>query len=138
MEIEIYCDESNQQLLSSSKESVNRFFLIGGLWLPRNKRDSFKERIREIRVDEDCFGEAKWNAVSPSKVSFYLRLVDFFFEQELDLRFRCIVVDSHKVDLERYHQADQEVGYYKFCYHLLKNWIEDFNSYYIFVLVNRI
>lgn len=133
MEIEIYCDESNQQLLSSTKPNQNRFFLIGGLWLPAAKRALFKEGIAEIKRDENCFGEAKWNAVCPSKLSFYVRLVDFFFEQELDLRFRCVVIDSQRVDLEKYHQADQELGYYKFCYQLLKNWIDDFNSYSIFV-----
>lgn len=133
MDIEIYCDESNQQLLSSTKPTQNRFFLIGGLWLPSAKRGLFKEGIAKIKRTENCFGEAKWSAVCPSKLSFYIRLVDFFFEQGYDLRFRCIVVDSQKVDLHKYHQADQELGFYKFCYQLLKNWIEDFKDYYIFV-----
>lgn len=133
MDIEIYCDESNQQLLSSTKPTRNRFFLIGGLWLPSAKRRLFKEGIAEIKRTENCFGEAKWSAVCPSKLSFYMRLVDFFFEQGYDLQFRCIVVDSQKVDLRKHHQADQELGFYKFCYQLLKNWIEDFNDYYIFV-----
>jgi len=133
MEIEIYCDESNQQLLSSTKPSQNRFFLIGGLWLPAAKRKLFKESITSIAHAENCFGEAKWNNVCPSKLSFYIKLVDFFFEQGNDLRFRSIVIDSQKVDLRRYHQADQELGFYKFCYQLLKNWIEDFNDYFIFL-----
>lgn len=133
MDIEIYCDESNQQSLSSKKPSQNRYFLIGGLWLPSEKRGLFKETIRSIAQTENTFGEAKWRAVCPSKLSFYLKLVDFFFEQEYDLQFRCIVIDTHKIDLEKYHDADQELGYYKFCYQLIKNWIQDFNSYSIFV-----
>ncbi len=133
MEIEIYCDESNQQLLSSKKPGQNTYFLIGGLWLPSEKRGLLKETIRSISHTENAFGEAKWKAVCPSKLSFYLKLVDFFFEQEYDLRFRCIVIDTNKVNLEKYHGADQELGYYKFCYQLMKNWIEDFNSYSIFL-----
>lgn len=132
MEIELYCDESNQQLISSTQPSENRFFLIGGLWLPAEYRRVFKGEFNKIRHSENCFGEAKWNAVCPSKLSFYLKLVDFFFEKGLDLRFRCMVIDSKKVDLEKYHQADQELGFYKFCYQLIKNWIEDFNNYSIF------
>lgn len=132
MEIELYCDESNQQSISSTKPT-NRFFLIGGLWLPAEKRSPFKNELTKIKRTENCSGEAKWNAVCPSRLSFYLKVVDFFFEQGLDLRFRCIVIDSQKVNLEKYHQADQELGYYKFCYQLIKNWIEDFNTYTIFL-----
>jgi len=43
------------------------------------------------------------------------------------------VVDTQRVDLQKYHEADKELGYYKFYYQLLKNWIEDFNSYRVFV-----
>lgn len=35
--------------------------------------------------------------------------------------------------MEKYHDAAQELGYYKFCYQLMKYWIEDFNSYSIFL-----
>lgn len=133
MDIEIYGDESNQQLLVSKDFSRGSFFLIGGIWLPSSKRNLFKEGIKEIRQSENCFGEIKWNAVSPSKLPFYLKLVDFFFDQGFDLRFRCIVIDTQTLDLATYHQADQELGYYKFCYQLLKNWIEDFNTYSIYL-----
>jgi hypothetical protein len=132
MDIEIYCDESNQQLLSAKEPPLSRFLLIGGLWLPVAKRQQFKESINRIRQEEGCFGEIKWRAVCPSKLHFYLSLVDFFFNQGNELRFRCIAVDTQKVDLELYHEADQELGFYKFCYQLLKNWIEDFNTYSIF------
>jgi hypothetical protein len=133
VDIEIYCDESNQQLLGSTKPTGKRFFLIGGIWLPASKRNEYKEAINSIRQEEHCFGEAKWKTVSPSKLSFYLKLMDFFFRQEYDLRFRCIVVDTQRINLQKYHEADKELGYYKFCYQLLKNWIEDFNSYSIFL-----
>ena len=132
MELDIYCDESNQELLSSNRDSINKYFLIGGVWLPSSKRGLYKQIIGNIKKEEQTFGEAKWNKVSPSRLSFYLKLIDFFFNQGEELRFRCIVIDSKKVDLARYHDADQELGFYKFCYQLLKNWIEDFNSYSIF------
>ncbi len=134
MDIEIYCDESNQQALGATDKTTNgSFFLIGGLWLPSSKRNEIKRHIREIQNVHDCFGEIKWRAVSPSKLPFYLNVVDYFFGQGLALRFRCIVIDTDIVNLERYHEADKELGYYKFCYQLLKNWIEDFNSYSIFM-----
>lgn len=133
MEIEIYCDESNQQLLVKEDADGRPYFSIGGIWLPSEKRTEFKQGIKAIREKENCFGEIKWNKVSPSRLNFYLQLVDYFFQQDLDLRFRCILIDTTKLDLSTYHQADQELGYYKFCYQLIKNWIDDFNSYSIFV-----
>lgn len=141
MDFEVYCDESNQELLCSAgrtpraplSEESSRFFLIGGLWLPAAKRSSMKARIREARLRHGCFGEAKWRSISPSQLPFYLDIIDIFFEAGADINFRCIAIDSRTVDLSRYHQADQELGYYKFCYQLLKHWTEDFCSYRVFL-----
>ena len=77
-------------------------------------------------------GEFKWQKVSPSRLAFYCDLVSLFFAEGDRLRFRCIAVDHTKVNLVKYHDNDQELGFYKFYYQLLHHWIDDFNDYSIF------
>ena len=48
------------------------------------------------------------------------------------MRFRCIAIDREKVNLVRFHNCDQELGFYKFYYQLLHHWILDANSYSVF------
>jgi len=131
MRFEIYCDESRHELLSSRPEGIGRYVLIGGLWVPSELRGYLKQAIRRLREAHNTWGEIKWNCVSVPRLDFYRRLVALFFDN--DVRFRCIVVEREKVNLVRYHQADHELGFYKFYYQLLHHWIKDFNEYAIFL-----
>lgn len=131
MEFEIYCDESRQDLFSSKKAIKSKYTLIGGVWIEANKRQQYKDQIKAIRNNYKVFGEIRWNAVSPSKLDFYLEIINFFFNS--DIRFRCIVIEKENLNLVRYHQSDQELGFYKFYYQLIHHWILDFNRYRIFV-----
>jgi hypothetical protein len=133
MDFEIYCDESRLELLALKPPCPDHYVLIGGLWVPASRRPVFKDEISAIRKKERCFGEIKWNAVAPSRLPFYLRLIDWFFDKGVELRFRCIVVERDKVNLVRYHESDQELGFYKFYYQLIHHWILDFNTYAIFL-----
>ncbi len=131
MRFEVYCDESNPDLLASTRSSA-RFLVIGSLWLPATLRARCKAEIDALRNRNRFGGELKWNKVSPSRESGYRDLVRWFFDQGDDLRFRCITVDRDQVDLKLYHQGDQELGFYKFYYQLLHHWILDFDEYSIF------
>ena len=106
--------------------------VIGSLWLPAENRSPFKQAIHELRDKYKVGGEFKWQKISPSREDFYLSLVDWFFEQSGCLRFRCIAVEHNKVNLFRYHDCDQELGFYKFYYQMLHHWIFDWNEYAIF------
>ncbi|MBZ5555225.1 MAG: DUF3800 domain-containing protein [Acidobacteriia bacterium] len=132
MKFEIYCDESRQDLLSTKSEQKDKNLLIGGLWLPAEKRAEIKERINRLKKEFDVRGEVKWQKTSNSRVDFYKKLIDLFIGFGLDLRFRCIAVEAEKVNLLRYHGNDQELGFYKFYYQLIHHWIYDFNEYAIF------
>jgi hypothetical protein len=70
----------------------------------------------------------KWSKVSASRLEDYKKLVEFFFAEAV-LRFRVIVVDQHKLDFGKYHQGDRELGFYKFYYELLHQWLEGGNEY---------
>jgi hypothetical protein len=131
MNFDIYCDESRPDLLSS-KNPTSKFMVIGSLWLNTDNRVVYKEGIHDLRNKHMIGGEFKWQKASPSRLPFYLELVDWFYKQGDSLRFRCIAVEHQKVNLLHYHDSDQELGFYKFYYQLLHHWILDFNEYAVF------
>ena len=130
MEFDIYCDESHPDLLST-KEPLVKYIVIGSVWLKTYNRDKFKNDIHSLRDKYKVGPEFKWLKVSKSRIEFYKDLVKLFISKGNDLVFRCIVVDNDKVNL-KFHEHDQELGFYKFYYQLLNPWIEESNEYKIF------
>jgi hypothetical protein len=131
MDIEVYCDEAHPDLFSSQKPKV-KYMIIGGLWLKGDDRDRFKKELYQLKNRHRIGGEFKWRKVSPSRLEFYNALVTWFYDKGDDLRFRCIAVDHNHVNLVKFHENDQELGFYKFYYQMLHHWIHDFNSYAVF------
>jgi len=131
MDFEIYCDESRQELFSSKKPKADEYVLIGGLWVEASKRGKYKDEIKELRIEHKLYGQFKWQKVSLSRVDFYLKLIHLFFHS--DMRFRVIVLAANELDSVKFHQADNELMFYKFYYQLLHYWILDNNRYRIFV-----
>ncbi len=131
MKFDVYCDESRPDLLSTQHPQA-QYMVIGGLWLPSEQRTQMKEEIHALRDKHRIGGEFKWQKVSPSKLSFYCDFVDWFVSKGDQLRFRCIAVESSKVDFLKFHNDDQELGFYKFYYQMLHHWILDFNDYAVF------
>ncbi|MCR4991201.1 MAG: DUF3800 domain-containing protein [Lachnospiraceae bacterium] len=131
----MYCDESRQDLLAN-KEAItsnNRYVSIGGLLVPRDKRDLLKQRLNDLKLKYGIVKEFKWGNVSENKLDFYKALVNLFFEAEFrDVCFRCVVIDALEIDNEKYNDDDQELGYYKFYYQLIHNWVNSRDKYYIF------
>jgi hypothetical protein len=131
MRFDVYCDENWPDLLSTKKPQAN-YMVIGSLWLRRDDREEFKKAIHELRDKHKVGGEFKWNKVSASRLDFYKDLITWFIDQGDNLRFRCIAVEQQKINLLKYHENDQELGFYKFYYQMLHHWIDDFNEYSIF------
>lgn len=131
MKFDVYCDESHPDLLGS-KHSSSQFLTIGGLWLAKQDRVRFKQAIHDLRNKHKIGGEFKWQKISPSRQAFYNELIDWFFEQNDNLRFKCIAVEHQKVNLLKYHGSDQELGFYKFYYQMLHHWVLDWNEYAVF------
>jgi hypothetical protein len=123
MEFVIYCDESRHD-----HSPQNRFMSIGGLWVPRPLKEAMTQKFRAARESVNLKGEVKWSKVSQKRLADYQKLVDFFFDQP-DLRFRAIVVDQSKVDVNRFHGGDRELGFYKFYFEMIEKWILAGNRY---------
>lgn len=131
--IDVYCDESRQDLLanSSSITDNNRFCCIGGISVPIEHREEIKSEIKALKEKHDVSGELRWGTVSNNKLDFYLDLVDFFFGRS-DLMFRTVVIDAAKVQNDVFNNSDQELGYYKFYYQLLNHWLVANDTYRIY------
>jgi len=132
MNFEVYCDESRQEYFWTKADSPhNRYVLIGSLWLESSQRAQIKAEIKALRAKHNLFGEFKWKRVSPSRQQFYVDLIDLFFHSSM--RFRAIVLPANQLNAIQFHNADNELMFYKFYYQLLHHWILDFNTYRIFV-----
>lgn len=129
--IEVYCDESRPETIFSNN-STDRYMVIGGIWVNNTERKKVKNKMNYLKKKYKIKGEIKWTKVSPMSLDFYKEMLEYFFENE-EIRFRCIVVDSYKIDLEKYHNSDGELGFYKFYYQLLNKWIDGNESYRIYL-----
>jgi len=125
----IYCDESCHLEHDNIKP-----MLLGCIWCPEDKKDAIFARLREIKIRNGIkpHCELKWNAVSPSKLSYYLDLVDYFFDNS-DLHFRTLIVpDKVQLNHKAYKQSHDQF-YYKMYFDLLKTIISPQNSYNIYI-----
>ena len=130
MNIEVYCDESGQELFRS-KARGEKYVLIGGIWIRAEERQDHKDAIKRLRGKHAVHNEFKWKKVSPSRLAFYEDLVDLFFQREMN--FRTLVLRADELDVLKFSQSDNELMFYKFYYQLLHHWILDLNDYRIFV-----
>lgn len=124
-EVSIYCDESRHE-----GQSHQPFMVIGGLWLPREKRGEILDGLRAVREAHGVTGELKWGKVSQKKLAGYQAVVDFIAGRE-DIHFRCIVVEKAKVDHDKYFQNDRQLGFWVFYWYCLKQWMGSGNTYFI-------
>ena len=125
----IYCDESCHLEHDNIKP-----MLLGCIWCPEDKKNIIFTRLREIKVRNGIkpHCELKWNAVYPSKLSYYLDLVDYFFDN-CDLHFRTLIVpDKTKLNHDAYQQSHDDF-YYKMYFDLLKTIIAPQYSYNIYL-----
>ena len=127
MEYVVYCDESRHE-----GPGHHTYMSIGGLWVPRSEKIELTRQFRALCRSLNLRSEIKWNKVSATRLEAYKRLVDFFFEHD-SLLYRVIVVNRTKVNVEKYHGGDWELGFYKFYYEMLEKWLMKGNQYLILV-----
>lgn len=124
----IYCDES-----CHLEHDVSKVMVLGAVWCPEEKAHEIAKRIRELKAEAGLarWYEVKWTKVSPSKREFYLRLIDYFFDDD-DLHFRAVVIPDKSLLRHGEFAQNHDTFYYKTYYTLIKNLLspEDrFNIY---------
>lgn len=116
--LHIYCDESRQ--------TADRYMVIGGLILDRENEPRFAEAMALYRQSQNMHAELKWSKVSDQKFREYQALIDLFFTFNRAVHFKSIVVDTQEIDNRRYNKNDAELGFYKLMYQFL---LHSFGAY---------
>lgn len=95
--------------------------VLGAIVCPANRAREIAVRLREIRAKHQIRPdvEIKWTKVSPSKIDFYLDVIDYFFDDD-DLSFRAVVAPKAGLDHERFAQTHDD-WYYKMMFYLVRN-----------------
>ena len=118
--IEIYCDESGHELLTSAPDKrKGRYFGIGAIRIDAADRERLKKEFREIKEEHKIPWEIKWRKISNSNIKFYLDIIDWFIQSPIN--FRLVRIDTDNLDLAFWHDQDAELGFYKFYYQCLKH-----------------
>jgi hypothetical protein len=114
--LNIYCDESCH--LQNDK---NKVMILGAVWCLDEKKKEIFERIKEIKKKHNLSStfEAKWTKVSKSKISFYLELIDYFFDDD-HLHFRVLVIPDKSILNHTEFNQDHDTWYYKMYFNMLK------------------
>jgi hypothetical protein len=125
----IYCDES-----CHLENDHHRSMTLGAVWCPLDKTREIAQRIREIKVEHGLAPdfEIKWTKVSQSKRSFYLALIDYFFDDD-DLHFRALVVPDKSLLRHNDYAQTHDDWYYKMYFDMLKIIISPTDRYRIYI-----
>ena len=130
--IEIYCDESGHELLTTPKEKrTNQYFGIGAIKFQAADREKFKNELKSLQKKYHIPWEIKWRKLAPTNMPFYKALIDWFINS--DIQFRLVRIDTTNFDLEFWHNRDPELGFYKFYYQCLKHILCESYKYRIFM-----
>lgn len=130
MEYCVYSDESCH--LEHQKEI--KPMVLGAVWCPKMEKDEIYKRLKEIKVKHGLSSvcELKWNAVSPSMLSYYEDVVNYFFDNS-NLHFRALIVpDKTLLRHQDFNQTHDEF-YYKMYFDLLKTIFDPKSSYEIYL-----
>jgi len=125
----VYCDESCH--LERDRQPI---MVLGAVWCPLERSREISVRMREIKTSHGLSPEfeSKWTKVSPAKESFYVDLLDYFFDDN-DLHFRALIVpDKTKLQHELYGQ-DHDTWYYKMYFDMLKIILDPKACYHIYL-----
>lgn len=114
--LNIYCDESTHL-----PNDGQPFMVLGAIICPVNRSRKINVRLREIRSRHGLPPEfeIKWTKVSPSKLAFYLDVIDYFLDDD-DLNFRGVIAPKQGLDHKRFNQTHDD-WYYKMMFYLIRN-----------------
>lgn len=128
-EFNIYCDESCH--LESDGQKI---MVLGAVTCPLEKTTEIASRLRELKKQ---YGlpptfDIKWTKVSPAKSTFYMAVLDYFFDDD-DLRFRALVVpDKSKLDHNGFGQTHDDF-YFKMYFDMLKVLLDPASRYNVYL-----
>lgn len=121
----IYCDES------SVNNKNLKYMWIWAIHIEREYKNIMIKKINELKSKYNYNLEIKWRKVTPKTKDFYLELINLFFDNKIE--FYSILIDKEKMNLQKYHNNDEELAFYKYYYFLLKNRFKNESMYYLYL-----
>jgi hypothetical protein len=125
----IYCDES-----CHLEHDHQKVMGLGACWCSLETSKSLTKKIRDIKIRHKLNPnvEIKWIKVSPSKLDFYIELINLFSTNE-DLHFRGLIIpDKENLNHEKFDQTHDD-WYYKMYFELIKEILFRRNKYNIYI-----
>lgn len=126
----IYCDESCH--LENDNSNI---MVLGAITCPYEVKQKVFQDIRKLKIEHglSSWYEIKWTSVSPSKIDFYLEVIEYFLNND-SLNFRSIVA-KHKKQLTLSYFGDEGYDgfYYRMYYYLLDRLVNFGATYNIFL-----
>lgn len=115
-EFNIYCDES-----CHLEHDNYRFMVLGGIKCPKSSRKKISGDIKRLKEEYGLgkYNEVKWQSISKNKLDFYLKLIDYFFDNE-ELTFRAVIIDKDQVKLE---ENQKFIDFYYKMYFYVVSWL---------------
>jgi Protein of unknown function (DUF3800) len=110
--VEVYIDESSQ--------TKHRYLVLGAVAIELPNSQKITAALAKARLPELPHGETKWTKVSKSKLAAYKRMIDAFFDNQEDVHFHSLFVDTTRLNHKKFNQGDSEIGFNKEIY-LLAN-----------------
>jgi len=127
--IHVYCDES-----CHLEHDHQQAMVLGAIWCPASQRAALGREIKDLkrRYGLAPTFEIKWTKISPSRIDFYLALIDLFFDEPL-LKFRAVIVpDKSVLDHQRFSQSHDDF-YYKMWFFLLTKLVDNEHQFRVFL-----
>ncbi len=127
--INIYCDES-----CHLEKDCHKSMVIGGISCPIEKVKELSIKIRQLKEKYGLskYNEIKWTKVSASKKSFFVELIELFYNTEY-LKFRAVKIPDKSVLNHVKFCQTHDSWYYKMYYvmlrHILNNPNYSYNVY---------
>ena len=127
--INIYCDESCHLPNDGQKAMV-----LGALWCDNVNVIEHHRAIAELKAKHrfSPFFEIKWTKVSPSKIDFYKKLIEYFFDTGA-MGFRAWVIPDKSLLSHDLYKQTHDDWYYKMYFYLLRNLISTDRRYHIYL-----
>lgn len=122
----IYCDES----CPLEYEPIT---LLGAIGCSYDGKKKIVQDLRNLKNKyfSNSRYETKWIKVSKTKVEYYKKLIDYFYDNN-DIRVRILVAkDKEKLNNEKYNSGDYQEWYYKMYYYLLDRFVDSNYDYYM-------
>jgi hypothetical protein len=127
--INIYCDESCHLPNDGQKAMV-----LGALWCFKGKVAEHHRAIAALKAKHNLspFFEIKWTKVSPGKLNFYKKLIEYFFDSRT-MGFRAWVIPDKSLLSHDKHDQTHDEWYYKMYFYLLRNLISTERKHHIYL-----